>query len=98
MPGGGSRVAVGAAQRAAAWCGSAALRPSRVEHVVDGVLGHLAVGRQLAAGRRVTTPLVAAAHAVAARQVGGAARRRRLHERPQPGPRAGDVVGGDAGR
>ena len=63
-----------------------------LDDLVDGVLRHLAVGRELAAGDR-DHARVGPGDPVAPRQVGGAPARRRLHERPQAGPRADDVGG-----
>ena len=76
---------------------AAGLAPEAPEHLVDGVLGHLPVRRQLAAGDGDHAGGTGR-HAVAARQVGGPAARRRLDERTQAGPHARDVVGRDVGR
>ena len=70
---------------------AAGLASEPLEHGVDGVLGHLPVRRQLAAGDADDAGR-ADRHAVAPGQVGRPSARRRLDERPEPGPHAGDVV------
>ena len=65
-----------------------------LDHLVDGVGGHLAVGGQLPAGDGHEARL-RAQHPVHAGQVGGAPGAGGLHQRPQARPGADHVVGGD---
>ena len=76
--------------RGAAPAGGAGEPVEVLDHHVDGVLGHLAVGRELAAGDGDDARL-GAGDLVPAREVGGATARRRLHERTQARPGAEHV-------
>ena len=65
------------------------------EDHVDGVLGHLPVRSELAA-RDLHHPVGGHRHHVPAGEIGGAGvDTRRLHQRPQAGPRRRDVIDGD---
>ncbi len=66
-------------------------------HRIDGVLGHLAVGGQLAAGHRNDAAL-AGRHRVTPGKVCGLGVLRRLDQRPYAGPRPGHVFETDLGR
>ena len=64
------------------------------DDLVDGIGGHVAVGRELAARDRDDAAR-GAVDVVATGEIGGPARRCGLHERTQAGPGADDVVTGD---
>ncbi len=74
----------------------AALQPAPPEvarHEIDGIRGHVAVRRELAA-RDGDDAALGVPHGVAPREIGGARAGGRAEQRPEPGPRAHDVVFG----